>query len=78
MLPEKQQWFSVILRIMLLTMDTLSRQTGDFYSTLMCIFLFSAKFVFSQVQIFFAGLVNVVSIKEMQIVMKTDNAIKVE
>jgi len=44
----------------------------------MCIFLFSTKFVFSQVQIFFAGLVNVVSIKEMQIVMKTDNAIKVE
>jgi len=33
-------------------LPSLSRQTGDFYSTLLCIFLFSEKFSFSQVQNF--------------------------
>jgi len=41
----------------------LSTQTGDFYSMLLCVFLFSEKFVFSQMQnLFVAGLVNIASI----------------
>jgi len=55
---------SVIAKIMLLTIGIAQWTNWRFLFNVAMHFLFTKKFVFSQVQNFFAGLVNVVNIYE--------------